>query len=65
MSDDDLLDRLPTSYAVALRLERDDASAELISRALGLPVEAVPGHLAVAHAKLAALGHGSGTASFE
>lgn len=63
--DDDLLDRLATPYAVALRLEREDASADLIARALGIPVEAVSGHLVVAHAKLAALEKATRTRGFE
>lgn len=63
--DEDLLGRLATPYAVALRLEREGAPAELIARALGLPAEAVSGHLAVAHAKLAALKSGTTAAGFE
>ena len=52
---EDLLERLATPYAVALRLERAGVPAEVIAQALGIEVESVPSLLAIAQAKLAAL----------
>lgn len=50
-----LLRDLPTAHAVALRLVARGAAAAEIAETLGLAPEAVPGLLAIAHAKLAEL----------
>lgn len=60
-----LLARLAVPHAVALRLERASAPAEVIAEALGIGVESVPGVLEVAHAKLAALQTGEPARGFE
>ncbi len=54
-SDDARLRDLPVAYAVALRLAAADTDDHVIGAALGVPAEAVPGILELAHAKLAAL----------
>jgi len=64
-SDGDLLDRLPSSYAVALRLERAGASSDEIAEALGLPSDVMASHLVIAHAKMAALERGGDPSGFE
>jgi hypothetical protein len=46
---------LPTGHAVALRLRDAGADDDTIAKALGVPVEAVPGLLVIADGKLAAL----------
>ncbi|HEY3556553.1 MAG TPA: hypothetical protein VGL05_03800 [Kribbella sp.] len=49
------IDRLPTSYAVALRLRDAGAVDDVIASALGIEVVSVPALLALAEAKLAAI----------
>jgi DNA-directed RNA polymerase specialized sigma24 family protein len=51
----DKLAELPTSHAVALRLQRAGASDHDIAVALGVDVDAVPDMLDVARRKLEAL----------
>lgn len=46
-----VLDQLPVSYAVALRMHRSGATNETIAEALGLEVEAIPSHLEIGRAK--------------
>ena len=50
-----LLRDLPTAHAVALRLVARGAATDEIAETLGLAPDAVPGLLAIAHAKLAEL----------
>lgn len=49
------LERLPTAYAVALRLRDAGASDETIAEALGVDVLSLPVLLELAEAKLAAI----------
>jgi hypothetical protein len=50
--DDVLLRRLPTVYAVALRLDAAGASSETIGDALGVAPDAVPALLDIGRRKL-------------
>lgn len=50
--DEDLLTRLPTVYAVALRLHAAGTGADGIAAALGIDVAAVPALLDVGRGKL-------------
>jgi hypothetical protein len=49
------IDRLPTSYAVALRLRDAGAADELIAAGLGIEAVSLPALLELAEAKLAAI----------
>jgi hypothetical protein len=49
------IDRLPTSYAVALRLREAGAADDLIASALGIEAVSLPALLTLAEAKLAAI----------
>jgi hypothetical protein len=50
--DDDLIDDLPTAYAVVLRLHRGGACDDDIALALGAELSAVPSLIDLAAAKL-------------
>ena len=49
------LERLPSAYATALRLNDDGASHAAIARELGVPAQAVPRLLEIGASKLDAL----------
>lgn len=56
MDRDQAISRLPTSYAVAVRMRDKGASDAAIAEALGVPTEAIARLVEIADAKLRALG---------
>ena len=56
---DEALDRLPLSYAIALRLRDAGMNADLIAQCVGVEKESVPALIRIAEAKLAAAGYPS------